>query len=61
MSWPQVALAAINMAQVVLLAALGVWAQRTHRAAVVTRHEIERINGELQAAIASAPEARKGA
>lgn len=44
--WPAVALAAINMIQVVALAALAVYAKRTSR-------EVERINGELSSALGS--------
>lgn len=44
MGWPEVALALINMVQVVALAALAVWARRTSS-------EVERINGELRRAV----------
>lgn len=43
MTWPQVALAAINVVQVVALAAIAAWLQSTRR-------EVQRINGELTAA-----------
>ena len=47
MTWPQVALAAINVAQAVALAFIAAWASRTH-------HEVQRINGELESAVAKA-------
>lgn len=44
MTWPQVALAALNVAQVLGLAWIAAYARRTTR-------EVERINGELDAAM----------
>ena len=47
MTWPEVALAAVNTVQVIALAWLAVYARSTTR-------EVERINGELQDALRGA-------
>lgn len=51
MSWPQVALAAINVVQVVALAWIAAYAKRTTA-------EVARIDGELQEAVSAAKAAR---
>lgn len=45
MTWPAVALAGLNVIQVIGLAWIAAYAKRTSR-------EVERINGELSAAVA---------